>query len=67
MSSHDDQYGFRWGQVHVQRVMEYRGRKVISVAGDGIRVEVVVSPKGKNMQVWAIDKNGARNMVAADG
>ena len=45
--------GFTWGPMKVERVMEYRGVRVLSVEVPGQpRLEIRVSPKGRNIRVF---------------
>jgi hypothetical protein len=49
----DDQYGFRWGQVVVQRAAEYDNRKVLRIKPDhGKDISIYVSATGRSIRVY---------------
>lgn len=45
------QYGFRWGQLDVVRLIEYRGNRALAIRTDFGEVEVYVSPTGRSIRV----------------
>lgn len=47
-----DQYGFRWGQLDVVRLAEFKGTRALSIRSDFGSIEVYVSPTGRSIRVW---------------
>lgn len=45
-------YGFRWDNVDVVRMSEYRGYKCIGVETDFGSVQIYVSPTGQGIRVF---------------
>lgn len=45
-------YGFTWGPAAIERSMEFRGSRVLTITTDDRQLEVVVSPKGKTIRAW---------------
>lgn len=55
MSNHLDflgSYGFRWGPMAVWRIAQFKRRHAVGVSTEYHRVEVIVSPTGRNIQVY---------------
>lgn len=52
MSDRRTPYGFYWGPMEVERVAEYRGRRVISIRTAHRHCEIHVSPEGRSIRVW---------------
>ena len=45
--------GFRWGPVDVERwYTDEKVGRVLLVTTEHLRLEVAVSPKGRNVRVW---------------
>ena len=49
----DSDYGFVWGPLHVERLMIYRGRRVLGLKTRGVYIEIICSPRGRRVQIWA--------------
>lgn len=50
-------YGFAWGPVQVQRIAEVEGTVVLRVVTSvGHRLEIYVSPGGRSLRVFRLDK-----------
>ena len=47
-----DTFGFRWGQLDVTRIGDFRGQKCIEVATDFGNVTIYVSPTGRSIRVF---------------
>ena len=57
-------YGFIWGPAEIMRAFEYRGRRMVLINTDTVSVEVVISPKGNNIEVY---KRGVGRLVPDPG
>jgi len=44
-------YGFKWEQIEVLRIAEFRGSRIVAVQSGKNEVQVIASPTGKSVTV----------------
>ena len=50
------EFGFVWGPVEVERVMEARGSRIIGISTQKRRLQVYISPSGRSVRVFEAGK-----------
>jgi hypothetical protein len=46
MRTMDTRYGFRWGRVEVERLLEHKGHRLMMVTTDRQQLKIRVTPSG---------------------